>query len=312
MPDHDAGSGPEHPAPALAVVVVTYSPGDALTSLLSCLPAAGAAAGTPVVLADNGSTDGSVQAAAAAPDVTLLAMGGNLGYGSAANAGVAVLDRRIPAVLVVNPDVVLAPGAITELCAALDRHPQAGAVGPLLTTADGVVYPSARMLPSITTGLGHALLGWCWPGNPWTRAYRRDHDTPVERTAGWLSGACLLLRRPAFEQVSGFDPGYFMYFEDVDLGERLGRAGWANVYVPTARAVHTGGHATGRDPGPMVDAHHRSAYRYLSRRYHRWYQAPLRGALRAGLAVRAALARRSPHIAGGAALPRDVPAEAPR
>ena len=80
------------------------------------------------------------------------------------------------------------------------------------------------------------------------RALPRRADAPVERTAGWLSGSCLLLRRDAFDAVGGFDPGYFMYFEDVDLGDRLGDAGWHNVYVPAAVVSHVGGHATVRDP----------------------------------------------------------------
>src|SRR5659263_451997 len=92
-------------------------------------------------------------------------------------------------------------------------------------------HPAARELPSLTQGAGHALFGRIWPGNPWTRAYqRRQQQAGTERAAGWLSGACLVLRREAFEAVGGFDPSYFMFFEDLDLGERLGRAGWSNVY----------------------------------------------------------------------------------
>ena len=103
--------------------------------------------------------------------------------------------------------------------------------------------------------------------------------------------------------MRGFDPTYFMYFEDVDLGERLARAGWTNVYCPAARVVHSGGHATERDPARMASAHHRSAYTYLARRYAAWWQAPLRWVLRAGLAARAFLSRRSARVAGGAPLP---------
>ena len=98
--------------------------------------------------------------------------------------------------------------------------------------------------------------------------------------------------------VGGFDAAYFMYFEDVDLGERLGRAGWQNVYVPSAAVVHTGGHATTREPSRMAAEHHRSAWTYLSRRYPGWRWAPVRWVLRAGLAARAVLARR---VLGGCA-----------
>jgi N-acetylglucosaminyl-diphospho-decaprenol L-rhamnosyltransferase len=113
---------------------------------------------------------------------------------------------------------------------------------------------------------------------------------PIERVAGWLSGSCLLLRRAAFDSVHGFDPGYFMYFEDVDLGERLAAAGWLNVYAPSAEIVHTGSHATEQNKQAMFVEHHRSAYRYLAGRYpgRRW--APVRLLLRTGLMARARLA----------------------
>ncbi len=286
----------------IGLVTVTYSPGEALDALLDSLPAASVRP-IVIVLADNGSTDGSVERAAARPGVRLLRTGSNLGYGAAANAGVALLDPGIDWVLVMNPDVVLSPGSIDRLLEVAARHPAAGAFGPLITTPDGVVYPSARHLPSVGTGVGHAVFGWWWPTNPWTRRYRQDNAAPVERQAGWLSGSCLLLRRTAFDAVGGFDPGYFMYFEDVDLGYRLAQAGWASVYCPSAAAVHLGGHSTERSPDAMARAHHASAYRYLSRRYSAWWQAPLRLVLRAGLAGRAWLSTRSARLAGGAALP---------
>jgi N-acetylglucosaminyl-diphospho-decaprenol L-rhamnosyltransferase len=287
---------------AVGLVAVTYSPGKSLGALLDSIPAASRGP-VQVVLADNGSTDGSVEEAATRPGLRLLRTGSNLGYGAAANAGVAVLDPAIRWVIVINPDVILAPGSIDEMLAAADRYPDAGAFGPLITTPAGVVYPSARHLPSIGAGVGHAVFGWCWAANPWTRRYRQDEAEPVERTAGWLSGSCLLLRRAAYADVDGFDPAYFMYFEDVDLGYRLAQAGWKSVYCPSARAIHEGGHSTERAAAAMADAHHRSAYRYLSRRYSAPWQAPLRLVLRAGLAGRAFLSKRSAKIAAGATLP---------
>jgi N-acetylglucosaminyl-diphospho-decaprenol L-rhamnosyltransferase len=135
------------------------------------------------------------------------------------------------------------------------------------------------------------LLSRWWPGNPWTAAYRGD-VRPVERTAGWLSGSCLLMRRDAFDAIGGFDAEFVAYFEDVDLGERLGRAGWHNVYVPSAVVRHIGTSVTGHESARMAVEHHRSAWRYLSRRYRglRWF--PVRLVLRTGLAVRSRLTRR--------------------
>jgi len=284
-------------AEPVAVVVVTYSPGDALTTFLDSLPTA-TNRPVDVVLADNGSDDGSIQRAAQRPDVRVLATGANLGYGRAANLG--VRETTAEFVAVCNPDIEWEPGSLDQLLAAADRWPKGAAFGPLIHTPEGAIYPSARALPSLGRGIGHALFGWWWPANPWTAAYRVEREAPRERTAGWLSGSCLLLRRDAFDAVGGFDPGYFMYFEDLDLGDRLGRAGWQNVYVPAAVVLHTGGHATSRDAARMATEHHRSAWRYLSGRYDGWRWLPLRLALRVGLAIRSWLAGRIPRIAAGA------------
>jgi N-acetylglucosaminyl-diphospho-decaprenol L-rhamnosyltransferase len=303
-----AAEASSSPAPRVGVVVVTYSPGEALDAFLDSVATA-AAAHTPVVVADNGSTDGSVERAARREGVALLRTGANLGYGRAANEGVAALagaagarGEPIDLVLIANPDIVLEPGSLDELAAAAARWPRGGAFGPTILTPDGQVYPSARELPSLIRGLGHAVCGWWWPSNPWTRAYRREGEMVLEREAGWLSGACLLVRREAFDTVAGFDPHYFMYFEDVDLGDRLRAAGWQNVLVPAATVTHTGGHATQKEPATMVAEHHRSTYRYLADRHSHWWQAPLRLALRLGLGLRSTLARRSSAMSAGAAL----------
>ena len=277
----------------LAVVVVTYSPGEVLDTFLDTLT--DATKRTPrVVLADNGSVDGAPQRAAASREgVEFMPTGGNLGYGTAVNRGVAALPRQCGWVLAANPDIEWTSGALDTLLDAADRWPSGGSFGPLIREPDGTVYPSARLVPSLGRGIGHALLSRVWRGNPWTRSYRQESASVTERTAGWLSGSCLLLRRAAFDAVGGFDENFFMYFEDVDLGDRLGRAGWQNVYVPAAEVVHLGGHATDKAPVAMLRAHHRSAYRYLAGRYRGPWLAPLRLVLRLGLAARAAIAVRT-------------------
>jgi N-acetylglucosaminyl-diphospho-decaprenol L-rhamnosyltransferase len=281
----------------VAVVAVTYSPGESLATFLDSLAGA-TVRPLDVVLADNGSTDGSVAVAAARPGVRVVETGGNLGYGRAANVGVHATTAEF--VVVANPDIEWEAGAVEALLAAAARWPKGAAFGPLIHTPERAIYPSARALPSLGRGIGHALFGWWWPSNPWTAAYRVETEAPRERTAGWLSGSCLLLRRDAFDAVGGFDPGFFMYFEDLDLGDRLGRAGWQNVYVPSAVVCHAGGHATSRDAARMAAEHHRSAWRYLSRRYAGWRWLPVRLALRVGLAARSVLASRVPRVAAGA------------
>ena len=117
------------------------------------------------------------------------------------------------------------------------------------------MYPSARQLPSLVRGGMHAVVGPFWKTNPWTAAYRQERLEPSERPVGWLSGSCLLVRRTAFEQIGGFDERYFMYMEDVDLGDRMRRAGWLNVYVPSAEVLHHKGHATARESSRNLAAH---------------------------------------------------------
>ncbi|HEY3896233.1 MAG TPA: glycosyltransferase family 2 protein [Pseudonocardiaceae bacterium] len=276
----------------LAVVTVTYSPGETLETFLDSVVKA-TSRPVRVLLADNGSTDGAPERAARRDGVRLLRIGENVGYGSAVNRGAVEWGPEVGWVVVANPDIEWHPGSLDELVTAAQRWPRAGALGPLIRQPDGAVYPSARLLPNLGRGIGHAVLGPIWPANPWTKAYRQSDTALGERTAEWLSGSCLLMRRAAFESVGGFDPRYFMYFEDVDLGDRLGRAGWLNVYVPSAEVTHLGGHATSRVCDQMLAAHHQSTYRYLADRRPGLRHAPLRLLLRAGLAARLRLMLRA-------------------
>ncbi len=276
-----------------AVVTVTYSSGDYLKSFLDTLTLA-TEADPRVVIADNGSHDGAPEAAERDyPQVTLIRTGANLGYGGAINRAVAETDPAIEFIVVANPDVAWGPGALDELLAAAKRWPRAGSLGPLIHEPDGSVYPSARQVPKLVSGTGHALLGAVWKSNPFTRAYLDEERTDIERSVGWLSGSCLLLRREAFDAIDGFDSRYFMYMEDVDLGDRLGKAGWQNVFVPTAGILHTKGHAASKNPEVMLPAHHRSAYQFQADRNPGVLRAPLRWGLRAGLALRSRVAVRA-------------------
>lgn len=285
-------SSPSPHAP-LAVVTVTYSPGDHLASFVGSL-ATSTTRPTRTVLADNGSTDGVPEALAAADDtVTFLPTGGNVGYGSAINAAARHLagartrgEIDTEFFLISNPDVSFTPGSVDSLIDAAHRWPNAAAVGPRIVENDGATYPSARAVPTMGTGIGHALLGPVWPNNPWSAAYRDNADMDTERVAGWLSGSCLLVRWEAFDAVGGFDERYFMYMEDVDLGDRFARAGFENIYTPTSIIHHDQGHSTKSRRSTMLPAHHRSAYRFQADRHPKAWQAPLRWALRVGLAMR--------------------------
>ncbi|MFE3541853.1 glycosyltransferase family 2 protein [Nocardia sp. NPDC059177] len=290
----NAADAADSPAPAsLAVVTVTYSPGEHLEHFITTL--ADATSEKPqVILADNGSTDGVPELVAEAnAHVRLLPTGGNIGYGGAINRAVAEIDPSIEFVILANPDIRWGVDSIDKMLAAAQRWPRAGAIGPMVREPDGSIYPSARRVPGLADGAGHAVLGSIWPKNPWSVRYRQENEQVSERIVGWLSGSCLLVRRAAFDTIDGFDSRYFMYMEDVDFGDRMGKAGWHNVFVPDAEVTHAKGHAAGKHPELMLPAHHASAYRFQADRHPHWWQAPLRGALRAGLAVRSRIAVRS-------------------
>jgi N-acetylglucosaminyl-diphospho-decaprenol L-rhamnosyltransferase len=206
------------------------------------------------------------------------------------NAVTDELPESFEAVLVANPDLSLSAGSLRTMLARLNDEPDAGAVGPRILNVDGSTYPSARAVPTLFGGAMHAALHKVWPSNPWSHAYRNDSPEHVAlRDVGWLSGACVLVRREAFESVGGFDPAFFMYFEDVDLGARLGRAGWRNVYDPSAVVTHIGGESTKSESAAMIRAHHRSAATFIGRQYPHWFQWPIRALVHVGLVIRQSL-----------------------
>jgi N-acetylglucosaminyl-diphospho-decaprenol L-rhamnosyltransferase len=294
MATSDASSTP----PDVAVVTVSYGSETVLAPFLDSVNAA-TSRPVSVIVADNRpNADTPVESITVGAGATYLPLTSNLGYGGAINAAVEGLDVEIKWLLISNPDVVLHPGAIDIMVDLASQDDTVGAVGPAIFTAEGAIYPSARAVPSLRTGVGHALFANIWTGNPWTRAYRNENGDSTHssiRDAGWLSGACLLVRRDAFEAIHGFDSGYFMYFEDVDLGYRLTKAGFRNVYDPNAAVTHTGAHSTETDAAAMLQAHHDSARRFLSRKYSGAVLWPIRAVLGLGLSARSVLMRRKNH-----------------
>ncbi|WP_411698216.1 glycosyltransferase family 2 protein [Conyzicola sp.] len=277
---------------AVSLVTVSYFSEKYLGPFLDSVTGASSEPVASVVV-NNAPDDADFSALAATlTAVTVVEPGKNLGYGKAMNLGATeTVDSEW--LLLSNPDLTLSPGAIDELVRVGDSDPRIGAVGPLIRTPSGEIYPSARRLPSLRNGVGHAIFGQVWKTNPWTRSYLADRENPPrQRDAGWLSGACILVRRAAFEQVGGFDDKFFMYFEDVDLCARIGRADWRIVYAPSAELMHVGGASTDRVNRAMIRVHHESAYSYLAARYTGWYLAPVRLALRVGLRLRASITRR--------------------
>jgi N-acetylglucosaminyl-diphospho-decaprenol L-rhamnosyltransferase len=278
---------PNMPIESLAVVTVTFNSANQILSFLNSVR--DSESRPPAVYVVENASPQSQETAeiAKSNDASFIALETNLGYGGAVNAAIRQLPQSVEYVLVSNPDVTFGPGLATELAAWLGEHSRTAAVGPRILNADGTTYPSARALPSLRTGVGHATFSRIWPSNPWSKRYRAEGITNDQaRQAGWLSGSCLMVRRSAFDQVGGFDESYFMYFEDVDLGYRLAKAGWNNDYLPQAFATHYGAQSTSSDPSRMLRAHHDSALRYLDRKYSARWLAPLRAAIHLGLGIR--------------------------
>lgn len=277
----------------VGIVTVAYRSDTVLTGFLASVPAA-TSAPVAIVVADNLPAEGDAATIAEQARAAYVPIPANPGYGGAVNAAVRRLPESVEWVLIANPDVELDAGALDRLVETGRSDESIGSVGPAVRNTDGSIYPSARSVPSLRTGIGHALFSNLWTTNPWSRRYRDDlAPAGARRDAGWLSGSCVLVRRSAFEEIDGFDDGYFMYFEDVDLGYRLGKRGYRNVYEPAASALHTGAHSTGSESARMVRAHHASARRFIRRKYAGWWLWPVRVVISTGLAARSAFIVRS-------------------
>jgi N-acetylglucosaminyl-diphospho-decaprenol L-rhamnosyltransferase len=256
---------PPTPPAAIAVVLVTYESALDLPACIGSLPEGAGPHELEVVVVDNGSRDDSVGVARSL-GVKVVENHRNLGYSRAVNRGAA--ETGAPWLLVANPDTRAQPEALARLLATAEADDRIGCIGPRLRNLDGSDYPTGRRFPSLLVGSLHALLGTVWPGNPATRRYHlTDLDRSRPATVDWVSGAFMLLRRAAFDEVGGFDASYFMYFEDMDLCLRLARAGWRVVLEPRAIVEHTVGASTRTAPYRKVIDHHRSTLRFYRRRY---------------------------------------------
>ena len=252
---------------AIAVVLVTFQSARDLAMCLGSLERAAGPHPLEVVVVDNASTDASVEIARGY-GAKVLENHANLGLSRAINSGVEITGA--PWLLIVNPDTWLSPGSLRRLLATATSDPQIGCVGPHLANPDGSDYPTGRRFPSLLMGAVHAVLAPVWPDNPATRRYHMagvDRSRPLD--VDWVSGACMLVRRRAFEEIGGFDPGYFMYFEEMDACLRLHRAGWRVVFDPVAEVKHVVGGSTRSAPYRKVVHHHKSALRFYCRRYAR-------------------------------------------
>jgi N-acetylglucosaminyl-diphospho-decaprenol L-rhamnosyltransferase len=204
----------------VSAVVVTHHSAAVIGECLGALSQAG-----QIVIVDNASDDDTLAIVAdAAPRVRIIANARGVGYGNAVNQAFAHVDREFA--LLANPDSVLRPGAIAALVGAADTWPDAALFGMTILTPDGRVEPSHDVVLFERRRYGG-----------------RRHETLPEGPCcvNYVSGAVTLVRASAMRTLGGFDPAFFLYYEDDDFCLRLRRAGHAIVLVPAAVAVHVGG-----------------------------------------------------------------------
>ncbi len=245
-------------APDVTVSIVNHESRDpVLASLRALAQDAGRRERLQVVVVDNASQDGSVEAVREAfPDVEVVARRTRAGYGANHNVALARADGRH--VLFLNDDARVLPGAIDAMAAYLDDHPGVAVAAPTLVRSDGARQVSLWPTPTARTDVLAALrLG---RGRP--AVLDGERPQPV----GWAMGCALLVRRDAVRAAGGFDEGYFMYSEEVDLCVRLAAAGGATHWVPQAEVVHDGQGTTGDSPERAIEMA-RSRRRYQERHY---------------------------------------------
>jgi N-acetylglucosaminyl-diphospho-decaprenol L-rhamnosyltransferase len=223
----------------LAVVAVTYNSAREIGDLLDSLPGALDGCTAKVVVVDNGSTDGTADLAAARGDCQVV-RSANVGYAGGINRGVREAGPA-SAILVLNPDVRLAPHSVPPLLAAL-QEPSTGIVVPQLRGPDGGLEPSLRRTPTLLRAVGLEKTGVAAVSERITSPdeYRYPH------VVDWAQGAVVLMSRDCFDKLSGWDESFFLYSEETDFSLRARDLGLLTRYEPSSVAVHIGG-ASGRD-----------------------------------------------------------------
>ncbi len=161
-----------------------------------------------------------------------------LSYAANLNRGIAETAGEL--ILVDNPDAVPEPGAVAELAAFVREHPRCGVAGPQLVDPDGAWQPSRRRFPTVGgTLVRRSPLRLLFPPLERQRAHYHLDERPREPVeADWMLGGCLLLRRAMLRELGGYDPGFRMYGEEIDLCYRAAKAGWERWYVPAAVVRH--------------------------------------------------------------------------
>lgn len=272
----------------LTVLIVNYNGGELLGRCLASLERDPTTAVSPVLVVDNASTDGSVEQARSHPRARVIELGENRGFGAANNVGLAACET--PFVLMANPDTEMYAGSVADALGAMERTPAMGLVGPRLLSSDGSLQLSARNFPTVLREAFELLfLHRAFPvlGEPLCLSVQHPKAYDSGRRADWVSGAAMLARLEAMREVGGFDEGFFLYAEEIDLCRRLHDAGWDVRYDPALTMLHVGGaYSVQRD---LAVENQRSKLRYFLKHEGRLRMLAFAAVTALRLSVRAAL-----------------------
>jgi N-acetylglucosaminyl-diphospho-decaprenol L-rhamnosyltransferase len=247
----------EGETPLIDAVVVSYM---SAATLRGCVEPLAAMPGVRVTVVDNASPDDSVATIADLAGVELVRAPRNGGFAYGCNLGVA--RGSAPYVLFLNPDARIDHASLAALAAVLRGDERAALVAPRILDDDGSLAFSLRRFPRLRSTFAKALfLHRVLPLAAWTDELIRD-PAAYERaaTAEWVSGACMLVRRHAYEAIGGFDEGMFLYCEDTDLCLRLWQAGHSVRFEPAALVRHVGGASSGAGETQPIAARSRVYY----------------------------------------------------
>lgn len=272
----------------VSTLVVSWNNRDFLGRCLESLPKQ-----SEIIVVDNASTDGSADFVAETfPDVRLIRLDSNLGFGPALN--IAAKAATCDYLLLLNPDAEATPNSIARLVEFLDEHVTCGAAAGRLLSMTEIWQRgfNVRRLPTYGSLAAELLLlKYVWPTNPLTRrAEAGDIDDTASRAVEQPTAACLMVRRRVFEQVGGMDEQFApAWFEDVDFCHRILEAGWTIFFVPRSNFRHIGGQSTS---ALGVTRQRRMYYANLERymaKHHGWFgRLVTRALVVAGMALRAA------------------------
>ena len=260
FPEHNHAGQPV----IVSVLIVNYR---AYAELIACLDSLHRFAGDDlevIVVDHSGVPSEAARVSRMFPQIRLIAVVENLGFAAGVNR--AARGARGRYVLLLNPDCLLDGDVARPLASWLDQHPHVGVCGALVRNSDGSVQASARRFPDVTTGFAGrtSWISRAWPQNRWTRRNLVAPEVPnAPLEVDWVSGACMMVRRTAFEAVGGMDEQFFLYWEDADLCFRLKRGGWPTIYNPVVAVTHLTGRSSSRARRQSLIAFHRSAFRYF-------------------------------------------------